>query len=253
MKKKFGVLLLGLILTIYIVITVANLQINKIIIEEEIPSEKSNVEIGQGENGAEITKPEQEPLTYEAYFSVERPFDREGSPLVDDCFACVYSAEENRLSVTNQKTDVTTTPVEEEVVNFWRFGDALYIQGANTGLIKYDLSSGASEILYEDAKITSLYCSPDVAFFIRDSAVHRFYIPSRVDEIVFEDEGITRCEPLSNQTLLITKYNPEYIQYAAGTGDWSNAPNFPEYLWFVYDISSGEIIPYDIKTELPME
>jgi hypothetical protein len=141
----------------------------------------------------------------------------------------------------------------------------------DTGLIEYDLSARASKVLYADSKIASISLNSEVAFFVEnctanrfysgleldtalsagESAIHRLYLPSGQDEIIYKADGIAVCRPVSNQVIQIAVDNPEFIEYLLETGDLNNGANIPEYQWYLYNIADQTEQPYDPRLEDP--
>lgn len=211
----------------------------------------------------------QTPLSREEYFAVQRPFVQNETAASDAAFIC--SLEDDLLLVTDQISGDCFSPVHERVRTFWRFGNLLYINGFDTGLIEYDLSARASKVLYADSKIASISLNSEVAFFVEnctanrfysgleldtalsagESAIHRPYLPSGQDEIIYKADGIAVCRPVSNQVIQIAVDNPEFIEYLLETGDLNNGANIPEYQWYLYNIADQTEQPYDPRLEDP--
>lgn len=228
--------------------------------------------VQDGENSADTVSSApmpQTPLSREEYFAVQRPFVQNETAAADAAFIC--SLEDNMLLVTDQTEGDCFSPVHERVHTFWRFGNLLYINGFDTGLIEYDLSARASKVLYADSKIASISLNSEVAFFVEnctanrfysgleidtalsvgESAIHRLYLPSGQDEIIYRADGISVCRPVSNQVIQIAVDNPEFIEYLLETGDLNNGANIPEYQWYLYNIADQTEQPYDPRLEDP--
>lgn len=186
------------------------------------------------------TEPRQ---TYTLFYAEERSFDRDTTPLDSGRFECSFN--NNVLKVKDNETGETFRPVDESVNNFWRFEDILYINPYSNGIVKYDLNTNNLEVLFEEKDISSLYLNPDIAFFVKDSEIHRFHLPSKTDEIIFSDARVVSCEPLSNMEVIIKMDNPEWLDYLSATGDYNDSANIPEYLWIKYDITDKTQIPYE--------
>ncbi|WP_147326816.1 hypothetical protein [Anaerotruncus colihominis] len=91
----------------------------------------------------------------------------------------------------------------------------------------------------------------DTALTVGESAIHRLYLPTGTDEIVYRAEGIAMCRPVSNQVIQIAVDNPDFIDYLRETGDLNNGANIPEYQWFIYDIVSKTEQPYNPRMQDP--
>ena len=149
-----------------------------------------------------------EQKSFQEFISQERPFNKNETALADESFICTL--ENHQLTIKNQNTGEIYVPVKESVNTFWRFGNIIYINGFDTGIIQFNLDTKISDILYGDNDISSLYLNPDIAYFIKDSAIHRLHLPSKRDDIVYQGEDIISCEPESTEKLLIKKINPEW-------------------------------------------
>lgn len=187
-----------------------------------------------------------EQKSFQEFISQERPFNKNETALADESFICTL--ENHQLTIKNQNTGEIYVPVKESVNTFWRFGNIIYINGFDTGIIQFNLDTKISDILYGDNDISSLYLNPDIAYFIKDSAIHRLHLPSKRDDIVYQGEDIISCEPESTEKLLIKKINPEWSTYLEETGDYNNNANIPEYLCYIYDISTQQTTPYTWET-----